>query len=89
MQNTLRFNLEIVWVSFFLGSQTTSFKVLSLIHTGTRANEVTAYTRHDSVQEFFKETGVVSTISVRVAEPYQAEIIASSIGKESGIDAVS
>lgn len=73
----------------FPGSQTTSFKVIGLIHTGIGADDVTAYARLDSVQHFFNEPGVVSTIGVRVADPYQAEIIASSIENESGLDAVS
>jgi lipoprotein-releasing system permease protein len=41
------------------------------------------------VQEFFNEPGVVSTIGVRVADPYQADLIASSIERENGLDAVS
>jgi ABC-type lipoprotein release transport system permease subunit len=73
----------------FPGSQTTSFKVVGLIHTGTGADEVTTYARLDSVQDFFNEPGVVSIIGVRVADPYQAESIASSIERESGLDAVS
>ncbi len=73
----------------FPGSQITSFKVVGLIHTGTSADEVTAYARLDSVQRFFNKPGVVSTIGVRVADPYQAEGIASSIERESGLDAVS
>ena len=73
----------------FPGSQTTSFKVVGLIHTGTAADEVTAYARLDSVQDFFNEPGVVSTIGVRVADPYQADVIAGSIERETGLDAVS
>jgi len=73
----------------FPGSQTTSFKVVGLIHTGTSADEVTAYARLDSVQDFFNEPGVVSNIGVRVADPYQADTIASSIERETGLDAVS
>jgi lipoprotein-releasing system permease protein len=73
----------------FPGSKTTSFKVVGLIHTGTSADEVTAYARLDSVQEFFNEPGVVSTIWARVADPYQAEVISSSIERESGLDAIS
>ncbi|KKG10311.1 MULTISPECIES: ABC transporter permease [unclassified Methanosarcina] len=73
----------------FPGSQTTSFKVIGLVHTGTAADEVTAYTRLDSAQDFFNEPGVVSTIGVRVADPYQAEVIAASIEGETGLDAVS
>lgn len=73
----------------FPGSQTTSFKVIGLIHTGTSADEVTAYARFDSVQDFFNEPGVASTIEVRVADPYQADIIAGSIERETGLDAVS
>ncbi len=71
------------------GSKTTSFKVVGLIHTGTAADEVTAYARLDSVQDFFNEPGVVSTIEVRVADPYQADVIASSIERETGLNAVS
>ena len=73
----------------FPGSKTTSFKVVGLIHTGTAVDEVTAYARLDSVQDFFNEPGVVSTIGVRVADPYQAEVIAASIEGETGLDAVS
>ncbi|MCC4770518.1 FtsX-like permease family protein [Methanosarcina sp. DH2] len=73
----------------FPGSQTTSFKVVGLIHTGTAADEVTAYARLDSVQNFFNEPGVVSTIGVRVADPYQADTIAASIERDTGLDAVS
>ncbi len=73
----------------FPGSKTTSFKVIGLIHTGTAADEVTAYARLDSVQDFFNEPGVVSTIGVRVADPYQADVIASSIERETELNAVS
>lgn len=73
----------------FPGSQTTSFKVVGLVHTGTSADEVTAYARLDSAQDFFNEPGVVSNIGVRVADPYQADAIASSIEGETGLDAVS
>ncbi|AAM05875.1 ABC transporter permease [Methanosarcina acetivorans] len=73
----------------FPGSQTTSFKVVGLINTGTAEDEVTAYARLDSVQDFFNEPGVVSTIGVRVVDPYQADIIAGSIERETGLDAVS
>lgn len=73
----------------FPGSQTTSFKVVGLIHTGTSEDEVIAYARLDSVQEFFNEPGVVSNIGVRVADPYQADTIAGSIERETGLDAVS
>jgi putative ABC transport system permease protein/lipoprotein-releasing system permease protein len=73
----------------FPGSKTTSFKVIGLVHTGTAADEVAAYARLDSVQEFFNEPGVVSTIGVRVADPYQADVIAASIEGETGLDAVS
>jgi ABC-type lipoprotein release transport system permease subunit len=73
----------------FPGSKTTSFKVIGLVHTGTAADEVTAYARLDSVQEFFNEPGVVSTIGIRVVDPYQADVIAGSIEGETGLDAVS
>ncbi len=80
---------ETGWTLFFRGSKTTSFKVIGLVHTGTAADEVTAYARLDSVQDFFNEPGVVSIIGVRVADPYQADIIAASIEGETGLDAVS
>lgn len=73
----------------FPGSKTTSFKIIGLIHTGMAADEVTAYARLDSVQDFFNEPGVVSTIGVRVADPYQADVIASSIERENELNAVS
>jgi lipoprotein-releasing system permease protein len=73
----------------FPGSKTTSFKVVGLTHTGTSADEVTAYARLDSVQNFFNKPGVVSTIGVRTADPYQADNISSSIKRETGLDAVS
>jgi len=73
----------------FPGSKTTSFRVVGLVHTGTEADEVTAYARLSSVQGFFNEPGVVSTIGVRVADPYQADLIASSIERETGLNAVS
>lgn len=73
----------------FPGSKTTSFKVIGLVHTGTAADEITAYARLDSVQDFFNEPAVVSTIGIRVADPYQADVIAGSIERETGLDAVS
>jgi ABC-type lipoprotein release transport system permease subunit len=63
--------------------------VVGLVHTGTAADETIAYARLDSVQDFFNEPGVVSTIGVRVADPYQANVIASSIERETGLNAVS
>jgi lipoprotein-releasing system permease protein len=69
--------------------KTASFKVVGLVHTGTASDEVTAYARLDSVQDFYNEPGVVSTIGVRVADPYQADLIASSIEKDTGLNAVS
>lgn len=71
------------------GSNTTSFEVVGLTHTGTSADEITAYARLDSVQHFFNEPGIVSTIGVRVADPYQADDISSSIKRETGLNAVS
>uniref|UniRef100_UPI00064FDFDF ABC transporter permease n=1 Tax=Methanosarcina mazei TaxID=2209 RepID=UPI00064FDFDF len=64
-------------------------QVVGLVHTGTAADETIAYARLDSVQDFFNEPGVVSTIGVRVADPYQANVIASSIERETGLNAVS
>lgn len=73
----------------FPGSKTTSFEVVGLIHTGTSADEITSYARLDSVQHFFNKPGVVSTIGIRVADPYQADNISSSLKREIGLDAVS
>ena len=73
----------------FPGSKTTSFKVIGLTHTGTSADEIIAYARLDSVQHFFNKPGVVSTIGIRVADPYQADNISSSIKRETGLNAVS
>jgi len=73
----------------FPGSKTTSFKVIGLTHTGTSADEITGYARLDSVQHFFNKPGVVSTIGIRVADPYLADNISSSIERETGLDAVS
>lgn len=71
------------------GSKTTSFEVVGLIHTGTSADEITAYARLNSVQHFFNKPGVVSTIGIRVADPYQAENLSSSIKGETGLNVVS
>lgn len=73
----------------FPGSTTTSFKVIGLTHTGTSSDETTAYARLDSVQHFFDKPGVVSTIGVRIADPYQADNISSTVKNETGLDAVS
>jgi len=73
----------------FPESKTSSFKVVGLTHTGTATDEVTACARLDSVQDFYNKPGVVSTIGVRVEDPYQAETIAASIEDETGLDAVS
>jgi putative ABC transport system permease protein/lipoprotein-releasing system permease protein len=73
----------------FPGSETTPFKVVALTHTGTSADEITAYARLDSVQHFFNKPEVVSTIGIRVADPYQADNISNSIESETGLDAVS
>lgn len=73
----------------FPGSKTTSFKIVGLTHTGTSADEITAYARLDSVQNFYNKPGVVSTIGIRTSDPYQADNISSSIRRETGLDAVS
>ena len=75
--------------ALYPGSKTTSFEVIGLTHTGTSADEITAYARLDSVQHFFNKPGVVSTIGIRVADPYQADNISSSIKRETGLNAVS
>jgi lipoprotein-releasing system permease protein len=73
----------------FPGSKTTSFEIVGLTHTGTSADEITSYARLDSVQHFFNKPGVVSTIGIRVADPYQADNISSYLKREIGLDAVS
>lgn len=70
-------------------SPTRSFKVVGIINTGTANDESLAYARLGTMQDFFLKNGVVSSIGVRVVDPYQAEVIASLIEEETGADAVS
>jgi ABC-type lipoprotein release transport system permease subunit len=66
-----------------------NFKILGIIDTGTDADETTAYLRLDTLQDYLSKKGVVTCINVRVIDPFQADIIASSIEKDAGLDAVS
>ncbi len=66
-----------------------SYKVVGIFHTGTPTDETLAYTRFDSTQSFFGESGVASNINVRTQDPYQAEAISRSIEASTGLDAVS
>lgn len=71
------------------GSPTRSFKVVGIVNTGTASDESLAYARLGTLQDLFRKNGVVSSIGVRVLDPYQAEDIAVLIEEETGADAVS
>ncbi|WP_445475309.1 ABC transporter permease [Methanococcoides methylutens] len=86
-------NLE-VWIGdnvevVYPGSPTRSFKVVGIINTGTASDENLAYARLVTLQDLFRKKGVVTSIGVRVLDPYQAEAIATLIEDETGTDAVS
>ncbi|MBN2110058.1 MAG: ABC transporter permease [Methanosarcinaceae archaeon] len=66
-----------------------SFRVVGIFDSGTPADESTTYARFDTVQAFFGESGVASSMNVRVRDPYQADIIARYIESDTGLDAVS
>ena len=70
-------------------AETTSFKVVGIVDTGTSVDESLAYARLDSVQDYFDESGVVSTIRVRVVDVDTADVIADSIEEDTGLDAES
>ncbi|WP_135611424.1 ABC transporter permease [Methanococcoides sp. AM1] len=78
-------NIEAVYP----GSSTRSFKVVGIINTGTASDESLAYARLGTLQDLFRKNGVVTSIGVRVLDPYQAEAIATLIEDETGVDAVS
>ncbi|MDW7730964.1 MAG: ABC transporter permease [Methanolobus sp.] len=66
-----------------------SFRVVGIFDSGTPADESIAYARFDTVQDFFGESGVASSMNVRVRDPYQADNIAQSLESDTGLDAVS
>lgn len=67
----------------------TQFKVIGIINTGTDADKTTAYVRLETLQDYFSKQGLVSSINVRVKDPFQADIIAGTIEKDTGLNAVS
>lgn len=67
----------------------TDFKIIGIIDTGTDADKTTAYVRLETLQDYFSKEGLVSSINVRVKDPFQADIIAATIEKDTGLDAVS
>ncbi|WP_440951673.1 ABC transporter permease [Methanococcoides sp. FTZ1] len=71
------------------GSPTRSLKVVGIINTGTAGDGSLAYASLGTMQDFFRKDGVVTSIGVRVSDPYQAESIAVLIEDETGADAVS
>lgn len=75
--------------AIYPGSSTRSFKVVGIINTGTPIDESIAYARLGTLQELFRKNGVVTSIGVRVFDPYQAEAIAASIEADTSADAVS
>ncbi|WP_370572467.1 ABC transporter permease [Methanomethylovorans sp.] len=66
-----------------------NFKIIGIVDTGTDADETTAYVRLETLQDYFSKEGVVSSINLRVQDPFQADIIAAAIEKDTGLDAVS
>ncbi len=79
-------NVDVVMPGF--GSR--SFKVIAVFDSGTSSDESVAYIRFDSALNFFEENGVASKINVRVADPFQADAIATSLEQQdTGLDAVS
>ncbi len=79
-------NVDVVMPGF--GSS--SFKVIGIFDSGTPNDESVAYVRFDSALDFFGENGVASRIHIRVTDPFQADVIATSIEQQdTGLDAVS
>jgi ABC-type transport system, involved in lipoprotein release, permease component len=78
-------NVDIVMPGF----GTASYKVIGIFDSGTPNDESIAYVRFDSALDFFDENGVASKINVRVYDPFQADIIATSIEQDTGLDALS
>ncbi|WP_407355540.1 ABC transporter permease [Methanolobus sp. WCC5] len=71
------------------GFGSSSFEVIGIFDTGTSSDDSVAYVRFDSAQDFFARDGVASKINIRVADPFQADTIASSIEQDTGLDALS
>jgi ABC-type lipoprotein release transport system permease subunit len=71
------------------GFGSSSFEVIGIFDTGTSSDDSVAYVRFDSAQDFFARNGVASKINIRVADPFQADMIASSIEQDTGLDALS
>ncbi len=78
-------NVDIVMPGF----GASSYKVIGIFNSGTPNDESVAYVRFDSSLEFFDENAVASKINIRVADPFQADIIAKSIEQDTGLDALS
>lgn len=68
---------------------TVSFKVIGIMDTGTPKDETLAYSRLDTVQDFFGENDVITGFGVRVQNIYQADEIADYIEDNSIYDAES
>ncbi|WP_340820431.1 ABC transporter permease [Methanolobus sp. WCC4] len=66
-----------------------SFKVIGIFDTGSSSDEAVAYVRFDPALDFFDENGVASSINIRVTDPFQADVIANSIEKDTDLDAQS
>ena len=91
--DTLAENLEIEVgdnvEAIYPGSDKMKLKVVGIIDTGTPLDESLAYARIGTMQDLFRKKGVVSSIGLRVFDPYQAETIARTIEDDTGKDAVS
>ena len=66
-----------------------SYKVIGIFDTGSSNDENVAYVRFDSALEFFDVNGVASRINIRVTDPFQADVVASSIEQGTELDAQS
>ncbi|WMW21333.1 ABC transporter permease [Methanolobus mangrovi] len=78
-------NVDIVMPGFGAAS----YKVIGIFDSGTPNDESIAYVRFDSALDFFDENGVASKINIRVYDPFQADVIATSIERDTGLDALS
>ena len=78
-------NVDIVMPGFGAAS----YKVIGIFDSGTPNDESIAYVRFDSALDFFDENGVASKINIRVYDPFQADVIATSIEQDTGLDALS
>ncbi len=73
----------------FPGVRARSLEVVAIIDTGTPADDTNAYARLETVQDFYNEKGVITSINVRVEDPYAAESIALLIEDSIKVDAKS